>query len=161
MNSVTKTILGSVLAFALLLWVAMWRVTSERVPSQGAPPGTKSLPAATVAGPAPAPVVAVPALRELTWPQGRRCRRRWITPTRARHRSRSSRKPNHRRRLYLRPSSQMNTASSTCRRIPPPKHSVRRSGKVIAVVYRGNGRIRRCLRRAISCKRAIAVQVRS
>ncbi|MEJ7667339.1 MAG: hypothetical protein WKH97_01110 [Casimicrobiaceae bacterium] len=66
MNSVTKTILGSVLAFALLLWVAMWRVTSERVPSQGAPPGTKSLPAATVAGPAPAPVVAVPALRELT-----------------------------------------------------------------------------------------------
>ena len=65
MNSVSKTVLGIVLAFALLLWVAVWRVTSERLPLQGAPPAPTSLPAATVPDPASVPVVAVPAPREL------------------------------------------------------------------------------------------------
>jgi len=66
MNSVTKAILSTVFAFALLLWVAMWWVTSERLPAQGASPAPMSLPAATVAGPAPVTPVAVPAMREFT-----------------------------------------------------------------------------------------------
>lgn len=68
MNIVVKTVLGIVLMFALLLWVAIGWVTGERLPSQGARPATTSLPSATVSAPAPVPVAAVPAPREVAPP---------------------------------------------------------------------------------------------
>lgn len=66
MNIVVKTMLGIALAFALLLWIAMWWVTGERLPSQRAlPAATTSQPAAKVSAPAAVPVDAVPAPRQL------------------------------------------------------------------------------------------------
>jgi len=65
MSKLVKIILGVVLAFAVVLWVGTWWVTSAPPPARNTVLPPPSLPEPRVLAPAASPVAAVPAPRAL------------------------------------------------------------------------------------------------